>query len=526
MNRLIVRLLPVILGIIGSFFIGWFHLQRMLSKSHYQYLVFLPLMIWAASRSRHVRRVADLPEGFASNIGISLFAILLCLASIAWSPWIAVAAILGSAFFYCLGTFSKKSFFEWLPIWLLAGFILPIPFGWDEQITLKLRGIATVATSQLLDFIGVLHVQYSNVIEVPGKKLFIADACSGVHSLYVLIAASMFWGILHRRRMLHLVCLLIIAAAVVLFENIVRLVTVATGIRWQLDLSEGTDHQVLGGVLFVVSVAILLLVDRFLLFFFPSRKSMIKSDSTPQTSRADYSQATIGFNILNGLMFLAAAAIQSQSMPGPLPNLLSNFQGPDELRLLSEATFPETIAGLTRDSFRYVKRVPGDPFGQQSQQWSFSDDTGLFVQVSIDYPFDGFHDSTVCYSQVGWMIDSATTVDDAGAPYAIVQMNQKLEGDALLIFCQIDQQGTVHARLKNQSTQLSGTSIVNRIRSLLSRETRSNEQPAVLPLVQFQLLARSSFKMTDADLNRIEKLFIEFRKTASQELGIPIAVKP
>ncbi len=363
------------------------------------------------------------------------------------------------------------------------------------------------------------------MIEVPGKKLFIADACSGVHSLYVLIAASMFWGILHRRRLLHMVCLLIVAAAVVLVENIVRLVTVATGIRWQLDLSEGTDHQVLGGVLFVVSVAILLLVDRFLLFFFPSRKSMIKSESTPQSSRPNLSPATIGFSILNGLMFLAAAAIQWQSMPGPLPNLLSSFQGPDELRLLTEATFPQTMEGLTRNSFRHIERVPGDPFGQQSQQWSFSDDTGLFVQVSVDYPFDGFHDSTVCYSQVGWMIDSTTTVEDEGAPYAIVHMSQKLEGDALLIFCQVDQKGTVHARVKNESIQLSGTTIVNRMRSLLSRETRSNEQPAVLPLVQFQLLARSSFRITDADLNRIEKLFVEFRKTACQELGIPIAVK-
>lgn len=522
MSSSILRMLPWIVGISGSFFIGCFHLQRMLSKPHYQYLVFLPLMMWAIAKTRPATRLTIAPHGYVSNIGLVCSVGLLCAASLLWSPWIAIGAVIAAAFWYCWGTFSRRDFRRWFPVWLMSCFLLPLPFGWDERITLRLRGLATLATSQILDFFGVLHIQYVNVIEVPAKKLFIADACSGVHSLYVLLAASVFWAILQKRRVVHLILLVGITLVVVLIENTSRLVLIVAALGWRVDLSEGTYHQIFGSVLFLASALLLLSADHLLLFFFPFKKTLVAQQfDRPQipSKQTPFVRTLLFFS---GSLFLTAGLIQWIFMPGPLPNVLASFQIQQELPLLDKEILPDAFEGFRREEFSHIERVVGDPFGQQSQQWTFSDDTGLVVQVSIDYPFDGFHDSTLCYSQVGWAIEAAMAVNDVPAPYAIVQMKQKLEGEAVLIFCQIDQAGIVYARLKDRTDSIRADSIGQRLKSLLALGPQAVERPAKLPLIQFQLLARSSSRLKDSDLIRIEQFFSEFRKLSVRSLGLPV----
>ncbi len=510
----------------GSVLILWFHIAGMLHKPHYQFIIVVPVLIWIlwAGPSEHGQSLRGTPRGsWLTVFGLGLSFIGLLASSYVWSPWGAAVSSLLAAFFFFCHIYGWRWRSLWMPAWLMGFTLVPLPFGWDERVTLLLRGVTTRVTSQVLDLFAVLHVTYMNVIEVPSKRLFIADACSGVHSLYVLLAASLFWGLLNRRSMLHLLALLGSTVGIVLLENIARLVIIVSMLRWQMDLSEGTDHTILGLILFGMSAAMIISTDRLLLFLlpdFPIREVPPQRDYPVSHSR----RVALYTSWCLCALFPLCGVVQYLRMPAALPDLTSSFRSEPELKELGENGLPDTIGGFRRTEFRKIERVLGDPFGQQSQQWVYTRGP-LVVQASLDYPFDGFHDSTICYAQVGWKIDSAETlhVDEAGE-FVLAKMSRSLEGEAYLIFSQADQKGATFARLKNQVAGLQMADAGNRLRSLLKGSEPPKTPAAALPLIQIQLLARSAMALSAQDREQVIQFYRELRQRAIAGLELSRSV--
>lgn len=514
----------------SSIIICWFHFSGLLSRPHYQFVVIVPVLVWILWISRDQRAETE-PNRSGSNT-IALLCLAICLlgltaSSFLWSPWGAVVCTLGAAFFHLGLSAGWRQIRRWSPAWLICLTLIPLPFGWDDRITVLLRGQTTRVTSQILDFMGILHVSYMNVIEVPSKKLFIADACSGVHSLYVLLAASLFWCLLNHRSILHTLLLMGSTIGVVLFENISRLVIIVAVLGWQIDLSAGPDHAVLGMTLFLASIGLVVSADQFLLFLLPDFTTSFgeskpaipkkKQDKTPTV----LTPATVMFAWAVYGLFPLAGVIQFTCMPGPLPSLASSFQSPPTLKSLGKEGLPERIGNFQRIEFNQIDRVFGDPFGQQSQQWVYANGN-LVIQASIDYPFDGFHDSTVCYAQVGWKINSADTVrSDGVGEFVFSHMSRPLEGEAFLLFSQTAQDGKVYARLKDKATGPRLADARNRIQALLQGPSPSAEPAARLPLIQVQLLARSVGSLTLNDREQVSQFFLQLREHCHIALSLP-----
>ena len=113
-----------------------------------------------------------------------------------------------------------------------------------------MRTMATDTSSGVLDVLGVDHLPLGNVIEIPGKTLTVEAACSGIQSLYVVLAATLFFVLLTQATVLRSLMLLATAVLWVLIGNILRLVVVVGGYaRWGLDLSSGWPHELLGIVI-------------------------------------------------------------------------------------------------------------------------------------------------------------------------------------------------------------------------------------------------------------------------------------
>ena len=524
--------LPAILVAVGFLPLIYWHIGGLLLRPHYQFLLLLPFTLWMLAAG--AERVLLAPVSNREVVGSCMLLLPalagLAFATWAWSPWIAAVSCMIAVFAVLLGLAGWRGIRQWFPVWIFCWVLIPLPFGIDEDLIVKLRGVTTRVSSSVLDQMGVLHNSYANVIELPGKPLFIADACSGIHSLYVLMAAALFLAMWLQRGVIHTVCLLASTFALVLVENVTRIVTVAATLRWQMDLSIGWKHEALGVVLFVLSLFFVFTTDQLLMFFLPSRIPSLlnrfyewqigEGEDRHERKRRKPPAATPAWQktlLALTVVFPAVAIAQLARLPDDAPSLASALAEDFDLPEFGEDALPEQLAGFSRQSYETVARVPGDPLGQASQQWTFTRGD-LSAMVSIDYPYDGIHDLTVCYSQIGWNISDAHVIPvaemqavdpAAGGAVAIGYLQRKLYGNGVLLFQLCDLEGHVDAVVKDKARGDVDQRAANRFQAFAEPEPKSNigtlRGP---PYVQTQILARTSRQITERDTSDLLKLFV------------------
>jgi exosortase len=139
---------------------------------------------------------------------------------------------------------------------------VPLPKTWDEAITQPLQRIATIVAEGTFDALGWVVVRQGNVLQLPGLKLLVEDACSGVHSLYALVALGIAWiAFVERPRWLRVV-LVVSTVPVALVANALRVIV--TGVlAYKVDpgYAQGTSHTVTGMIVFFTGLVLFLLVD-------------------------------------------------------------------------------------------------------------------------------------------------------------------------------------------------------------------------------------------------------------------------
>src|SRR5580698_4662602 len=133
---------------------------------------------------------------------------LLGFAGLLNSYWLAgVATLTGlAAVIFAFG--GRALFWRLAPVWLYLWLAMPLPLGQDNLLVRALQPTTTEASSRLLDLIGVPHVREGNLVTIPGKRLFVDESCSGIHSLYSALACTAFLAIWLRRGAVHTFLLL------------------------------------------------------------------------------------------------------------------------------------------------------------------------------------------------------------------------------------------------------------------------------------------------------------------------------
>lgn len=529
---------PVLLAV-GFGPILYFHLMGMLARPHYQFLFLFPIAIWLLITGMPPAEPASSGR-WSKATGVAILLLTLpCLiyATWAWSPW--VAAVSGLLAFLAVLIYQTgfAGAGRWMPVWIFSAILIPLPFGMDEELIVGLRGMTTRMTSQLLDQVGVLHQSYANVIELPGKPLFVADACSGIHSLYVLLAMALFLCVFCRRSLIHSVSLLSSTFGLVLVENVARIAFVAIAWQWRIDLSIGWKHSALGVLLFVASAVLILTTDQLLLFLFPldpfrELRTLWTKFSRMNRAAAPQKKTTVHAPALN-LSWLCIAALfplvgvtQFFRIPERIPDLSSLFVLDVKLPELDSNVMPEEFAGFRRGKFETIQRVEGDPFGRSSQRWSYEDGK-LTVGVSLDYPYDGIKDMTQCYEAVGWKMNKLSMADperlvaccgamsDEGA-IAVVEMERELLGHAALLFSSFDLAGKSSALLRELGETDLESRAEDRLQSI-GQQDRKYEL-ANPPYFQVHLLARSSGPLSAEEQERLLRLVVKARQLLIPEV--------
>lgn len=145
----------------------------------------------------------------------------------------------------------------WLPFALIC-LSIPLPELITQALALPLQFKASQMGAAMLEMRNVPVRLAGNVIQIPGRELFVTEACSGLRSLTALISMAVLMGALLLRTPAARIALLLLAIPIAVVINGVR-VFLTGFLVYFVDpaLGEGFMHKTEGWLLFLVSMVVL-----------------------------------------------------------------------------------------------------------------------------------------------------------------------------------------------------------------------------------------------------------------------------
>lgn len=503
----------------------YWHLCTLLAKPHYQFVMLLPVAIIALAWQRREEIKQARPGKVATSYALGLVSLsVLGLATYLWSPWLgAVAAMFATLWvIYVFGGWRLVR--SMLPAWLMLSFAVALPFELDEVLIQHLRQQATDWTSAVLDQFGFRHLIEGNVIRVPDKSFFVADACTGIHSLFVVSAMALFLGLWNVRRLHQVIVLLVCAVVLVMIENITRLVAVVAIFELGMDVSEGWRHQVLGAIVFVGTLALLVSADQLVSVVVPERirfwrrRNKIAADTSsprqqsPGASATAFSQLRLKplFPILIG--FAAVGLWQLARAPASVPQISEILGNPYEpLRDMPAEVMPAAIGQWVQKDHRFVERAMDDPQGQFSHLWRY-ERGGRMAEISLDYTYPGMHDACLCFTTTGWLLERQKLLVASATEAGIVEAHfvKPLGGSLFLLASSFNPRGEFGARLFDHEERAVGERIGARLNSFLVAKSADAPPGTKLiagPVAQIRLAVDGHPPLADTETAQIADVF-------------------
>jgi len=350
------------------------------------------------------------PLRLAAGAFIALFCVAAAAESILISsPWLAYAAGVGLVVSWLLLRGNNLRWPEAVGLSSVLWMTLPFPAGYDDRLIQFLQRQSSYFTSVILDCIGILHLPEGNVLELSQKRLFVDEACSGVDSLYALMAICLCLVLWFRQRLFVALISLSLVPVWASCGNIVRLVSIVLGLEWLgIDLSHGTQHTILGLLVFAGAFSCDFAFIQFAGALF--RKKTPTPDRIPVSSpnpRVVKQPMPIMANVAFMLLFLGIGTFSIQFL---WRSSLQRYPtiDPAALSILKEnQNLPRRLDDWQLEGYQNLERSRESSQGQFSNVWTYRSSAGP-IMVSTDFPFRGFHLLAICYQGAGWRLNSAS----------------------------------------------------------------------------------------------------------------------
>lgn len=137
-------------------------------------------------------------------------------------------------------------------------FMIPIPSGLSGLLSGQLQHIATLASTFVLQLIGLPAVSEGNIIWLSQTQIGVAEACSGLRMLVSFAALAVGACLLIRRPLWEKLVIIASVPVVAILANIVRVA--ATGIAYEYGSAELADrifHDLAGWLMMPLGLAML-----------------------------------------------------------------------------------------------------------------------------------------------------------------------------------------------------------------------------------------------------------------------------
>lgn len=317
----------------------------------------------------------------------------------------------------------------------------------DGVLIARLQNASAGISSRTLDMLGVVHECPGTVIRCVGKSFGVEEACSGVQSFFALLCFAALIFAYFRRTIVH-GCLL--GAASVFWAvamNTLRITIIPLAyVTMGVDLSHGLLHTLLGlstmatGLLLLLSTdSLLILLVRQLGIFHSSRPKPVSSTGKQATEPSLFSHAVvyIATPMLAVMFFVQVYDIASSW--GAYKHEIDFFSS-SVLVDLYESDGPESIADWAKVAYSHEDRVRGADFGERSDVWTY-DASDSSVILSLDQAFPGWHELTVCYTNVGWKLQKREVLEADGWPIVLAEFSRTSGEQAILVYSMFDESG-------------------------------------------------------------------------------------
>lgn len=234
--------------------------SRILTTDHYQFApVFVVAIAVLALSRRSFTQPAPQNRIRWQPLSVWLGLMALGSATLFDSPWMACVSLL------LLADGLMPAFRMSRQALRLLWVLVPFPLGYDRTLILKLQSFSSQQAAYCLDAVGIPHLMSGNVLELVGKRLLVEEACSGLGSVYLLVAVAMLIVVVVQMRLVVAVPLVASAFAWAVAGNVLRIVVIAVAHAWyHKDLSVGWQHELLGVSTMLLSVGGIALTAVFL----------------------------------------------------------------------------------------------------------------------------------------------------------------------------------------------------------------------------------------------------------------------
>jgi exosortase B len=154
----------------------------------------------------------------------------------------------------------------WFPLAFLA-FLIPLPDIIVSGLTAPLKQMVSVIAENLLYAAGYPIARTGVILSVGPYELLVADACSGLNSIFTLVAlAALYLHLMQYRNLLYNALILVCAIPIAIAANVVRVVVlVLVTYHFGDAAGQGFIHSFAGMLLFAVALSLFLGLDGVLL---------------------------------------------------------------------------------------------------------------------------------------------------------------------------------------------------------------------------------------------------------------------
>lgn len=326
-----------------------------------------------------------------------------------------------------------------------------------------MEDVSLETASLVLDYLKVLHSVQGGLLALPEYHFDIQAICSGWVSMVSTVMMAAILAVARNRKCLHSVSLLLSAVGCCWLLNIFRtIVVVGVQIRFDTDLlAEGYlwAYQ-LGSLL--VALVLVGSADAFLVFLLgaitkkdegsPKKLSYKGSLVTLWRYACEFKLSEVLGRFSSSLRMKPMSSVMTVMVFGGLfaflvmnalvvyyrPESLGEqaMHGEESLTKIDEGSVVFDRPGWEVIHYELEKRPYSSIWGSYSNIWTLAYH-GVSVTMSLDYPFDDWHDIKVCYSNLGWEIEDEKIIDDSLLyQWAASETDMALpNGDSAMLLC-------------------------------------------------------------------------------------------
>jgi len=147
---------------------------------------------------------------------------------------------------------------------LLLPLMIPLPGFIYDRMTLPLQLIASFLAENMLGVLGFSVLREGNILHLPNQTLDVAEACSGLRSLYALTFLTLTYAYFFTGRNWRRWVLVAIIIPVAIIVNAGRVAATAIIGNYHPEWTVGFYHELLGWTMFVFAFILLFALNALL----------------------------------------------------------------------------------------------------------------------------------------------------------------------------------------------------------------------------------------------------------------------